>query len=101
MKHETEVCKQAAAGVFGAVRPRGELQEPSGSSTIGDVLHGADAIAEFLFGETGRRRSIYRLAAKNRLPLFRIGRGLCARRSVLITWVAAQEQSPSKKSPSP
>lgn len=52
----------------------------------GDIIHGAAAIAAFLFGEPRRCRAVYRLAARNELPLFRIGRGLCARRSVLTAW---------------
>ena len=62
----------------------------------GDIIHGAAAIAAFLFGEPARSRAVYRLATRNALPLFRIGRGLCARRSVLIAWIAAQEK-PSRK----
>lgn len=101
MERGTDGHKQAASDAFGAVPHRELLNERSGSSTVGDVLRGADAVAAFLFGETGQRRSVYRLAAQNKLPLFRIGRSLCARRSVLITWMAAQEKSPSKGPRSP
>lgn len=101
MERETNGHKQAASDALSAVAHRGLLIERSGSSTGGDVLRGAEAIAEFLFGETGQRRAVYRLAAKNKLPLFRIGRSLCVRRSVLITWMAAQENSPSKEPQSP
>ncbi len=57
-----------------------------------DLLKGADAIAEFLFGDRNGRRKVYYLAESSRLPLFRLGSQLCARRSVLIGWVAAQER---------
>jgi hypothetical protein len=56
-----------------------------------DMLRGADQIAEFLFGDAGERRKVYHLAETSRLPLFRLGSVLCARRSVLLEWVRAQE----------
>jgi hypothetical protein len=56
-----------------------------------DVLRGADAIAKFLFGEKGSRRKVYYLAQCTKIPIFRIGSVLCARRSVLLNWVAGQE----------
>jgi hypothetical protein len=57
-----------------------------------DILYGADAIAEFVFGERGTRRKIYYLAEYTRMPIFRIGSVLCARRSVLMKWIEGQEQ---------
>lgn len=62
-----------------------------------DILEGADAIAEFLFrganeDQRGRnRRKIYHLAQSSRLPLFRLGSMLCARKSKLLEFIAAQE----------
>ena len=38
------------------------------------------------------RRKVYYLAETSRLPVFRIGSKLCARRSVLIAWIASQEK---------
>jgi hypothetical protein len=64
---------------------------PSGAVLSGDMLRGAGEIAAFLYGEARHRRKIYRLIKGSRLPHFRIGRGLCARKSVLIAWIAAQE----------
>jgi hypothetical protein len=58
----------------------------------GDLLYGADAIAKFLFGEKASRRKVYYLAKYTRMPVFRIGSTLCARRSVLANWIKAQEQ---------
>jgi len=56
-----------------------------------DILRGADKIAEFLFGDPGERRKIYYLAEKCRLPVFRFGAVLCARKSTLLEWIAEQE----------
>jgi hypothetical protein len=56
-----------------------------------DLLCGADAIAKFLYGPKGSRRKIYYLRACTRVPLFRLGTKLCGRRSVLLAWIAAQE----------
>ena len=56
-----------------------------------DLLRGADEIAEFIFGARGSRRKIYYLAETSHLPVFRLGAVLCARRSVLLRWIAGQE----------
>jgi hypothetical protein len=56
-----------------------------------DLLEGADQIAEFLFGDATRRRKIYHLAEKCRLPVFRLGAVLHARRSTLMKWITEQE----------
>lgn len=64
-----------------------------------DLLEGAAAIAEFLFpassslGRTANRRKVYHYASKteNRLPAFRIGDRLCARKSTLRRWIERQE----------
>jgi len=57
-----------------------------------DLLRGADKIAEFLFGNACERRKVYHLAETSRLPVFRLGAVLCARRSVLLEWVRHQER---------
>jgi hypothetical protein len=62
----------------------------------GDLLRGADKIAEFLFGDAGERRKVYHLAESSRLPVFRLGSLLCARRSVLLDWVSTQERRGAK-----
>jgi hypothetical protein len=58
-----------------------------------DLLRGADAIAQFIFGPTERtgRRKVYYLAECTRIPVFRLGSVLCARRSVLLNWISGQE----------
>jgi len=57
-----------------------------------DLLRGADEIAEFIFGKSkSGRRKVYYLAECTRLPVFRLGSVLCARRSVLLKWISGQE----------
>jgi len=56
-----------------------------------DLLTGADAIAEFMFGDAARRRRVYYLVECGRLPVFRVGQTLFARKSTLLAWVARQE----------
>lgn len=57
-----------------------------------DLLRGAAEIARFLFGDPGKRRSVYHLAATTKIPVFRIGSMLCARRAVLLRWIDEQER---------
>lgn len=66
--------------------------QPDANVFSDDLLRGADAIAEFIFGDRGGRRKIYYLAETSRLPVFRLGSVLCARRSVLLDWVTSQER---------
>ena len=56
-----------------------------------DILRGADKIAQFLLGDPGERRKIYHLVESGRLPTFRLGAVLCARKSVLERWISEQE----------
>jgi hypothetical protein len=59
-----------------------------------DLLRGADEIAQFIFGRTGknRRRAVYYLCRTSRLPHFRLGSMICARKSTLIGYISAQER---------
>ena len=57
-----------------------------------DMLRGADEVAEFLYGSKTYRRKVYHLASTSNLPIFKLGSMICARRSVLLTWVEAQER---------
>jgi len=54
-----------------------------------DLLSGADSIAAFM-GIKSRR--VYHLAETQRLPVFRLGSTLCARRSTLIRWIEEMER---------
>lgn len=56
-----------------------------------DILRGADELAEFLFGSRDQRRKVYHLAATSNLPVFKLGSMICARKSVLLKWIAEQE----------
>jgi hypothetical protein len=70
------------------------MEEPQSSDTelADDILEGADAIAEFLFGSRSNRRKVYYLAECSKLPIFRLGSVLCARKSVLLQFIAGQEE---------
>lgn len=49
---------------------------------------GADKVAEY----TGQdRRSIYHLAQTGKIPVFRMGSQICARKSTLLRWIEEQE----------
>ena len=67
-------------------------ERPAGS-LVGDILYGADGIAEFLYGESKQRRKVYNLVETERLPHFRLGSMICARKSVLLAWIEAQEET--------
>lgn len=65
---------------------------PPNTELAQDLLRGADAIAEFVFGDVNQRRKVYHLAETSRLPVFRLGALLCARKSVLLNWIGEQEK---------
>jgi hypothetical protein len=56
-----------------------------------DLLRGAAAIAEFLFGDRKFRRRVFYLAERSRVPIFRFRSQLCARKSTLMKWIEEQE----------
>jgi hypothetical protein len=87
--------RAAASGVFNSSM-RGNMDSPTvpqdtPTELADDILRGADQIAEFIFGERGSRRKVYYLAECSRLPVFRLGSVLCARKSVLLRWISGQE----------
>jgi hypothetical protein len=57
-----------------------------------DLLRGAEAISEFLYGDSELRRKVYHLAATSNLPVFKLGSMICARKSVLLKWIGDQEE---------
>jgi len=54
-----------------------------------DLLRGADVV----FGSVKQRRKVYYYAteAKVKLPVFRMGNVICARKSKLLSWIEMQE----------
>lgn len=69
--------------------------EPAGLALADDLMTGAPAIAEFMFGtdtETNRRR-VYHAADKLGLPTFKLGGTVCARRSTILRWIEQQESA--------
>ena len=58
----------------------------------GDVRRGAEAIAEFLYGDKRHRRRVYHLCETNQIPHFKLGAIVCARESTLLSWIQEQEQ---------
>jgi hypothetical protein len=73
------------------MQPNAVIQKTP-SELANDILEGADAIAEFLFGSREHRRKVYYLAECSKLPIFRLGSVLCARRSVLLGFISGQER---------
>lgn len=61
-----------------------------------DLLHGGEEIAAFVYGDRRKRRAVYHLAETAKLPVFRIGAIVCARKSSLMTWIAEQERLATK-----
>ena len=72
--------------------------QPGQNELANDLLRGADEIAEFLFGDSGKRRKVYHLAETSRLPTFKIGSLLHARKSVLLQFIEDQERRSRKAS---
>lgn len=71
----------------------GPATEKACPALADDLLRGADAIAIFVFGEAKARRKVYYYAgeAKVRMPTFRMGNVICARKSRLLDWIEQQE----------
>jgi hypothetical protein len=78
---------------------RGRASPTGAAPGLGDdLLRGAEAIAEFLFGDRRERRKVYYLTSEGRvqLPHFRLGTIICARKSTLVRWIEAAEASVSE-----
>jgi hypothetical protein len=76
--------------------PSTSRTKQSAGSLAGDILHGANGIAEFLYGDRKLRRKVYNLVETARLPHFRLGAVICARKSVLLGWIESQEAQRSR-----
>jgi hypothetical protein len=57
-----------------------------------DLLRGAKEIAIFLYGSPNFRRRVFHLIATSKLPHFKLGSMICARKSVLLHWIKQQEE---------
>jgi len=66
---------------------------PAADSLAGDLLTGAKAIALCIYGtdDATARSRVYRLAETGRLPIFRVGRLLTARKSELQAALSADK----------
>jgi hypothetical protein len=65
--------------------PKTETYEKPGD------IRGADAIAEYIFGDRRHRRKVYYLAECSKIPIWRLGSTLCLRPSTYETWIKDQE----------
>lgn len=66
-----------------------------------DLLRGAEEIALFLYGDANQRRRVYHLISSSNFPKFKLGAMLCARKSVVLKWVADQENRHANDNRSP
>jgi hypothetical protein len=63
-----------------------------------DLLLGGAPIADFVFGRSDQKamRKLYHLTSEvpeeHRLPIFRLGGQLCARKSTLLSWIEERER---------
>lgn len=64
--------------------------KPANDNIANDILKGAEEIAEFLGEEA---RAVFYAIAKGRLPHFRVGQNIRARKSTLLAWIAEQEKT--------
>jgi hypothetical protein len=65
--------------------------DPQPSEKAELPLRGAEAIAEFIFGDRRARRKVYYLAECSKLPIYRLGATLCLRPSAYRHWIETQE----------
>lgn len=61
-----------------------------------DFLHGAAAIAEYLFGDRKFQRKVFYIVEKGRLPVVRFKSHIFARKSALKKWIEEEEKRNSK-----
>jgi hypothetical protein len=74
-----------------------QFDSPEELEFADDLLRGAAAIAAWLFGSAKMRRKVFHLVATSRLPHFRIGSQICARKSTLLAHFDSQERGGPKK----
>jgi hypothetical protein len=86
--HEFDETPASPSSISGDQRTR----LASAAPLAGDILSGANEIAEFLFGDRKHRRKVYNLVETDCLPVFRLGANICARKSVILSWITRQEE---------
>jgi hypothetical protein len=64
---------------------------PDAEQSLNDLLEGAEAISAFLYGTPQRAQKIYHMSRTSRLPTFKLGGILCARKSIILEWISEQE----------
>lgn len=64
---------------------------PIAQSDQMDLLVGAEAIALFMFGNSTLTRRVYHTWEAHRLPAFKVGQALWARKSAIVAWVNEKE----------
>lgn len=80
-------------GLAASPESAAHLNSAKASSPLaGDILHGAEEIAEFLYGDRKSRRKVYHLVESGHIPFFKIGNNVCTRKSVLLDWIEEQER---------
>ncbi len=73
------------------------MSQIEGPSLSADLLDGAGEIAEFMFGDKKHRRRVYHFIHAGQIPVFRLGDRICARKSVLIARIEAEEQNSKRE----
>lgn len=68
-----------------------QLTSPTSSKISEDMIRGAAAIAEYMFGDRRYRRRVYHLVQTSRIPIARIGSTLVLRPSTYQKWIETQE----------
>lgn len=56
----------------------------------GDILHGAAAIAKFLYGDAEQRRKVYYRVDRGEIPHFYLGDTVCSTRSALTRMIVRE-----------
>jgi hypothetical protein len=77
-----------------------EAEFKEGAPLASDLLHGADEIAQYIYGysadekaaESNRRR-VYHATDKHGLPAFKLGGTITARKSTILKWIEGREQA--------
>lgn len=71
-------------------------EPPNPEKFSDDLLIGAAAIAEFIYGAPDARRSVFHLAASTQAPIGKLGSRLVARKSDLIDYLKPPRKPPGK-----